>query len=400
MEKELLRLLLNYEFYNENKTLLIKEFFPKNIQPLYDLIIVTHEKLKRDLTITEIKELYRVNNPTITKAAWETFCIIFDDLPSEISADVAKEILKKAFVVETGRRLAEIGLEIVNGREIEIEEIKKIIEEISTGSISREVNLEAVTDDIEEILAGVSVTTKWKYNIPDLHTRAVGIGPGIFKGAFGRVETGKTAYGVSLCAAPGGFAEQGAVVFFMCNEEAAVRTKLRAVSSWTGLNAMEIQLNIESVKKDYAKVRDKLKFFDSKGMDLRDAGTFIKKHKPDIVIFDQLDKFSIGGNFAREDERLGALYIRARDILMEADCAGIALSQANADTEGKAYMASSNMANARTSKAAELDVLIGIGKSPEHEDMTRVLNIIKNKIQGIHNQVICRLIPEISRYVG
>ena len=399
MEKELLRLLLNYEFYNENKNLLIKEFFPKNIQSLYELIVFTHEKLKRDLTITEVKELYRVNNPTLTKASWEAFCLIFDNLPNEISTDVAKEILKKAFVVETGRRLAEVGLEIVNGREVEIEEIKKIIEEISTGTISREIDLEAVTDDIEAILAGVKVVTKWKYNIEGLFKVASGIGPGIFKGAFGRVETGKTAYGVSLCAAPGGFAEQGARVFFFCNEEAAIRTKLRAISSWSGYNVMNIETNLKEVKKSYEKIRNNLKFFDCKGMDLRDAGTFIKRSKPDIVIFDQLDKFSITGNFAREDERLGALYIRTRDILMEANCAGIALSQANAETEGKAYMASSNMANARTSKAAELDVLIGIGKMAQHEDMTRVLNIIKNKITGSHDEIVCRLQPEISRYI-
>ena len=163
---------------------------------------------------------------------------------------------------------------------------------------------------------------------------------------------------------------------------------------------MNIETNLKEVKKNYEKIKDNLKFFDCKGMDLRDTSLFIKRQKPDIVIFDQLDKFAISGNFAREDERLGALYIRTRDILGEADCAGIALSQANAETEGKAYMASSNMANARTAKAAELDVLIGIGKTPEHQDMTRVLNMVKNKVTGNHEQTICRLVPELSRYIS
>lgn len=400
MEKELLRLLLQYDFYNNNKNRIAKEMFSKSLEDIYKLIVDLHEKYSRDLSITEIKELYKVNHPTITKTAWDNLCIVLDDLPKEINDDVATEILKKAWIVECGRRLAEAGIQIVNGKEIETTQITKIIEEINTGRVSECIELENVTDELEEILAAIDTTTRWQYNIPDLHKVAKGVGPGIFTGVFARVEVGKSAFGVSLCAAPNGFADQGALIHFYCNEESAVRTKARAVMSYTGMNLLELQTNLEQAKKIYFKVRDRLKFYNVKGFTIEDVKGVLHKHKPDIVIFDQLDKFEISGTFARKDEKLGALYIKTRNILDEEQCAGIALSQASADSEGKAYMSSADMAEARTAKAAELDVLIGIGKSPVHDDMTRVLNLVKSKITGSHTDVICRLQPDISRYIA
>jgi hypothetical protein len=48
--------------------------------------------------------------------------------------------------------------------------------------------------------------------------------------AFARPETGKTAFWVSLCTGPQGFAEQGAKVHAFINEEPAIRTQMRAIS--------------------------------------------------------------------------------------------------------------------------------------------------------------------------
>jgi hypothetical protein len=163
---------------------------------------------------------------------------------------------------------------------------------------------------------------------------------------------------------------------------------------------MELSLKIEEAKAVYSKINPLLKFYECKGKHINDIAGHIRKHSPDIVIIDQLDKLEVNGSFAREDERLGELYVRFRDMLTKYDCAGLALSQANADAEGKTVLATTNMALARTSKAAECDVLVGIGKSSLHAENTRILNLIKNKVTGNHTEVVCQLIPEISRYVG
>jgi len=400
MEQHLIRLLLNYKFYNENKQQIYRTIFPPEIAELYDVICTTHDKLKKDLTVTEIKQLYRAEHPTSTKAKLDNIEYILDNLPSELGEDVAKEVLKKAWLTEAGRQISQIGIDIINGKTASFSKAREIIEKIEQGSLSDGDDIQQITDDIEEILAAIKVTTKWSYNIPGLSEIASGLGPGIFKCAFGRVEVGKSAYGVSLAASPGGFCEQGAVIFYYCNEEAAARTKGRAIMAFTGMPLMELSLKIEEAKSIYSKINPFLKFYECKGRNITDIEGHIKKHKPDIVVIDQLDKLEVSGSFAREDERLGELYVRFRDLLTRYNCAGLALSQANADAEGKTVLATTNMALARTSKAAECDVLVGIGKSSLHAENTRILNLIKNKVTGNHTEVVCQLLPEISRYVG
>jgi len=402
LEKQLLKLLLNYNIYTEIKSQIPRTIFPKEIIELYDIICTTHEKLKRDLSLIEVLELFKANNPTATRAKIDNISFIlnsFTELP-EISADVTKEILKKVWITEAGRQIAQIGIDIVNGKATSFTQAREIIEKIEQGTLSDADDLEQVTDNIEELLKLVLVTTKWSYNIAELATVASGIGDGIFAAAFGRVECGKTAFGVSLAAAPGGFCDQQAKTFFYCNEESDARTKMRAVMAYTGMPMMAIELNIKEAKETYSKISKQLQFYDCRTKNILDVEAHIKKHKPNIVIIDQLDKLEVNGSFAREDERLGELYIRFRDILNRYDCAGLALSQANADAEGKTVLNTTNMALARTSKAAECDVLIGIGKSSLHEENTRILNILKNKVNGGFKDIVCQLQPEISRYVS
>ena len=400
MEKDLLRLLLKYDFYKDNLTSIDRRIFPNELTELFDLIVESHEKFKKDLTIGELKALYAVNHPTATVAKKENIAIILNSLPTEISEDVAKEIIRKAYITEAARELSEIGLDIINGKAACYEKAREIIDKIEKGKLAEADDLGQVTDDLEEIINAVTTTTRWKYNITALEEAASGVGPGIFGGIMARVETGKTALAVSLCAAPKGFAEQGAVVHFYCNEEVAIRTKARAVSCFTGIPAIELPLKIKKAKTSYDKVKDNLKFFECRDKTVLDIEAHIKKQKPDIVIVDQLDKLQIAGSYAREDERLGALYIRFRDILATYQCAGIGMSQANAEAEGKAILHTANMSNARTSKPAELDILIGIGRSELHDDNARYLNLIKNKVTGSHKDIVCYIVPELSRYVS
>lgn len=399
VEKELIRLMLRYDFWDNNKQNILRDMFPENLKQIYNLIVKTHYKLKKDLSVQELKALYTVEYPVATKANKDALFMILDDLPTEISDEVGKEVLKKAWLIESARRLTEIGIDIVNGKTPEIEKARKIVEAMETGRVSDAEAIEALSDDLDDILEAIDLTQKWKYNISQLQAVVPGIGPGVFKAAFGRVESGKSAYWISLCAGPSGFAHQGARINAYCNEEAAQRSQGRAVMAATGMSLDTLIQNKEVAREQYSAIKDNLKFFEAKGFTIYQIENHIKQTKPDLIIFDQLDKVQIDGSFAREDERLGALYVYARDICTKYECGGIAISQANAESEGKAYLSTANMALARTSKAAELDILIGIGKSPLHDDKTRVLNVVKNKLSGSHKDVVCQLQSEISRYV-
>jgi hypothetical protein len=59
------------------------------------------------------------------------------------------------------------------------------------------------------------------------------------------------------------------------------------------------------------------------------------------------------------------------------------------------------MENSKTGKAAEADLIIGIGKHSmerDPEDLHRSLCISKNKINGYHGEPNCRINKQLSRY--
>ena len=73
----------------------------------------------------------------------------------------------------------------------------------------------------------------------------------------------------------------------------------------------------------------------------------------------------VGGNHARDDIRLGEIYRTARTLSKKHQCAIIGVSQANAEADGRTVLRFTQMAGARVGKAAEADLIIGIGKETE-----------------------------------
>ena len=396
---ELLKLLLNYNFYDKNKAKILSEFFPSDLQNLYSLIIETHDKLKKDLSIHDIKLLYKKTYATATLAHLNEIEKVLETLP-EIDVNVAEEVLKKAWVSEIGRQIVQLGTDITNRKTTSFEKARALIEKIEQGSATDGDDFKEVSSNLDDILEAINITTKWPFNIPDLAKVCGGLGPGVFCIIAGRPEAGKSALGISLCSSPKGFAEQGALCHFYVNEEAAQRHQARSVMSYTGLPLLGILNRKDEVAKTYAQVKDKLKFFNSRDKSVYEIGAHVKQTKPDIVVFDQADKMSIPGNFMREDERLGALYVEIRNILAREDAGGIALTQLNAESEGKTYVHSANLSNSRTAKSAEGDIVLGLGKGPGHSEEMRVLNPIKSKLTGCHLDVTCVIRPEISRFIA
>jgi hypothetical protein len=58
------------------------------------------------------------------------------------------------------------------------------------------------------------------------------------------------------------------------------------------------------------------------------------------------------------------------------------------------------MENSKTGKAAEADLIIGIGfrNMLDTDENIRTLAISKNKITGWHGKIPCVMTPELSRY--
>ena len=403
IEKQIIKLMLDKDFYTEYKGQVSRNVFQGSFGSLYDTIQKAHDKYDADISIDELYSLHTaVFNPALTRAAKEQFSELLEDIKEtqQPSKQIADDIIKILIERDVAQKIAIEATEIFNGKPADFNFITNIIEKHKTGLPAEK--LDAVTNDIDELLDKLNVVSKWSFNLAVLKDGIGGIGPGNLMIAFARPEVGKTAFWVSLVSAPYGFAQQGAKVHAFINEEPAVRTQMRAISSFTGLNKEQIIDNINLARNDWANIKDNIKMIDTVDWSMDDIDSHCEKYKPDIIVIDQLDKVNMKGTYARTDEKLRAIYTSAREIAKRRECVVIAISQASAEAQNKDHISFDMMENSKTGKAAEADLIIGIGNkfSDNPDNDSRVLNITKNKITGWHGSPGCLINKYISRFTN
>jgi len=401
IEKQIIKLLLGKKFYTQYKGQITRNVLQGSFGSLYDTIQKAHDKYDADINIDELYSLHTtVYNPAITRAAKEQLSELIEDIKEthEPSKEIADDIVKILSERDVAQRIAVEATEIFNGKPADFNAIVSMIEKYKTGLPAEK--LDAVTNNVIELLEQLNVINKWQFNLTVLKNNISGIGPGNLMIAFARPEVGKTAFWVSLCAAPNGFAEQGAKIHAFINEEPAVRTQMRAISCFTGYNIKQIADDIEDTQIEWAKIKDNIKMIDTVDWTIDDIDSHCEKYKPDIIVIDQLDKINVKGTFARTDEKLRAIYTGAREIAKRRDCVVIAISQASADAHNRDHISFDMMENSKTGKAAEADLIIGIGNRTSNDPTNnmRVLNISKNKITGWHGDPSCIIDKYLSRY--
>ena len=401
-QKQLLRLLLDYEFYSSNKAKLAKELFPAPLDSLFRTLTHAHGKYSRSLTFDEVEELHRALNPTATTAALTSIYELLDSLKAlePIGPDIATDVLDAVWKQEIGRQIATAGLDLVDGTSSDLTRIQQLLESASQGFVPDD-SVTAIEADLDELIEFFDQRDCWTFNIPTLYERVPGGAPGEFMIWFARPEIGKTAGWVSLVAGPHGFCEQGAKVHAFINEEPGQRTMMRAINARTGMTREQVKANLALAKSRLGTLRDDLKIYDSVDLTLEALDAHCAEHKPDIIVIDQLDKVQTHGSFDRPDLRLAHIYRTAREIAKRHGCFVIAISQAGAEADGKTFVTPTMLDGSRTGKFAEADIIIGVGAHVNvggEEDMTRILYVGKNKINGFHGAITCVLNKEISRY--
>jgi hypothetical protein len=181
---------------------------------------------------------------------------------------------------------------------------------------------------------------------------------------------------------------------------------LRAVQASLGADLNTLRANRETLGAEYLRLtQGKLKILDRAGIHKREVEKLCKEYKPSLLVFDQTDKIK-GFDNDREDLRLGSIYLWARELAKEY-CPVIGVCQADVSGEGQKWLTMDNVANAKTSKQAEADWILGIGMThdPALRDL-RYLNISKNKLIGDedsvpdlrHGRTEVLIEPQIARY--
>ena len=405
MEIQLLKTLLTKDCYNSTKPRLRRSIFSDETGSIYNLLGETHSKYDTDITPDDLYGIWLSENPVATTAEIGDFRDTIDELKyaDPITPDIATDIIENLWRREIGRDIANLGLNMSEGDLSAMTRLQSLLERTKDSYMPDNFG-EPTTDDIYELLAETSDENRWKFNIETLARNVYGIGPSEFGIVFARPETGKSAFVISIVAGPGGFCQQGAKVLYLGNEEKTTRTKLRAIQACSGMTREQIADNPDLAMSKYLSIKDRLIMKDVQEWDLDTINSYCEKIKPDIIVVDQADKINISGNYNASHERIRELYRSLRELAKRHDAALLGVSQASADAEGRTRIDFSMLEGSKTGKAAEADLIIGIGKhngdgddnSPNHD---RFLNISKNKLSGYHGCVQCVILPEVSRYV-
>lgn len=334
------------------------------------------------------------------------------DLP-EFYKQVLKHYIKLDYVSQIADKSIALATSLVSEKDEGIEDIDHLITQCKK-------ELEVADDESKLFVKGsledmaVKLTTEgFEWPLEELNESLGPARGGDFILFAARVNAGKSTFGADTVRywLPQLKAEQGPIIW-VNNEEVGEKVYYRIKQSYFGVTTEDLIKNAKTYDAEFElKCGSKLLLVtdDAGFTHTRKLDQLFKKYKPSVIVFDQLDKVDIRGDFAREDIKLGALYKWARFKAKEYNAVVLALSQVNSSGEGQQWLQQNQLRGSATDKPGELDAIIMAGMSNDDtKKYSRFIHIAKNKLIGgprsreefRHGHYEVTLKPEIARYVG
>lgn len=334
-----------------------------------------------DLSVDDLSNLYFSTN----RSKVDFYTGVFDALRSTEASDYSTTKLIDS--LKRTRILRETSLEayeLAEGRGDYQQFLSKL--DVLKAAEGELVSLDSadlddfVSDDLEAIINESRNMAGLRWRLDSLNKRLGSLRKGNFGFVFARPETGKTTF---LSSEVSHMAQQTEKpILWFNNEQVGTEVMLRFYQSALGLNQIDLLRDIHGNRKRFHEVtKGNLKLKDSASIHWKQIEKACEKYQPSLVVFDQIDKIK-GFDSDREDLRLGAIYIWARELAKEY-CPVIGVCQADGSGEGQRWLTMANVANAKTSKQAEADWILGVGKvnDPGYDNL-RFMHLSKNKLWG------------------
>jgi replicative DNA helicase len=403
----ILRTLLTKEKYDKLKSEIDASIFQNGAREIYNTIgyIYRDNPNITQVNFSDLKLAYfNTYYPNTSFASQKNIHELIDSIErqEEPSDDVVATALKSMYRIKKADELARICLDISNNpSSSSLKQVEKFMANVDEEQTQQE--SEAVTKDVDEIVEALQEQGEFKFNLNSLQRATNGIGRGNFMIIFARPDVGKTAFWVSLVASPNGFAWQEKKVSIFANEEPAIRTQMRLLNASSGLQRGNILNGSRDLaKQKWSTISPYIDNFDCVGKTMDDLDEYCSTNDVDILIIDQLDKINVTGKYNATHEKLREVYTQSRELAKRHNILVIGMSQASAEAQGRSRVTFSTMENSKTGKAAEADIILGIGKEDEVEnyleDCVRFVTLSKNKLTGDHAEFEVILRPTISRY--
>lgn len=287
-------------------------------------------------------------------------------------------------------------------------DIAKLLEKTSglstTDDVCDDEDSSFVSDDLVEIVNTSRSMEGLRFRLGSLNKALGPLRKGNFGFVFARPETGKTTFLASEVSAMASQVTQP--ILWLNNEEVGTQVMLRCYQATLGLTLTELYSDIEGNRRKYHEItKGNIKLKDQASIHWKQVEKLCEVQQPSLIVFDQIDKIK-GFDNDREDLRLGSIYIWARELAKEY-CPVIGVCQSDGTGEGQRWLTMSNVANAKTSKQAEADWILGLGKVTDPGfDNLRFMHLSKNKLPGgeesdpnmRHGRWECLIDPDRARY--
>lgn len=388
-ERELLPILLKKDAY--------ESFFPyvdlahikdnyRELHYLYQAVKGLREEYPdKDFDLNGLQAYFFLTYPDADK---EIYLELFKTLSEEpIDPELGVGMLKAIKRRKTALELSEKAFKFATGH-VDVDaviQMAKLLEEDQGEQLEE---IEVVSDDLEYLLNETVQKPGLRWRLNCLNRSLGSLRKSNFGFIFARPETGKTTF---LASEVGFMLTQlnensGPIVWFN-NEQGGNEVMLRVYQGYFGVTLEQLLANRGRYKREFQeRTKGKFKLIDDANIDRVRVEKVCKHFSPSLVIFDQIDKIK-GFAADREDLRLGAIYIWARELAKQY-CPVIGVCQADGSAENQKWLTMDNVANAKTSKQAEADWICGIGKiHADGFENTRFLNISKNKLLGDEDSI-------------
>ena len=395
----------NYTRYSKalNRSYLRSNY--KTLHRLFSLLETAYqsenhpEKLSRE----DLEALYLRSYPVLKDQERKELAELLDRV---FATDVTVELLESCLDTHRERALAgELAvksLEVAEGRG-SFASLQSLWDEYK--GVRAKVEVEYVTDDLNNLYEAVASESgiRWPW---DCLNRSLGpLRKGNFGFVFARPEVGKTTFlahfithAVQIIKKP---------IIWINNEQPGAEVMIRLYQAMFGITVQELFKNKTRFMKKYRELTHGLiKLRDDATISRNDIEVICEQEQPALVVFDQIDKIYGFDSDKRDDLVLGSKYQWARE-LAKSYCPVIGITQADVSGENVKYLTMENVANAKTSKQAEADWILGIGATA-NDDFShyRYFNISKNKLLGDdhtvpgerHGRYQVRIDPEIAHY--
>lgn len=401
-ELSLIKSLLNKENYVQYRNYLRKEDFTKELYLIIEGVDTWYQ------THVEPPGLEDIANLTFAKGVPEKQHEYIKGVFSSLQATKGQESVRSLLDSFRTRRILEdvatVAYDASRGLKTTVD-VLEVSDQLKNPR--QEVDYSFVTDDLNEILDTVvrKVGLRWRLNT--LNRSLGSLRKGNFGFVFARPEVGKTTFLASEIThmtsqlSP----EDGPIIWFN-NEQPGKVVKLRCYQAALGARQEHLLRAPDRAKVGYQEeTHGKLLLVDEASIHYKFVENMAKKYQPSLMVFDQIDKIK-GFSNDREDLVLGAIYQWARE-LAKMYCPIIGICQADGTAEGERWLHMGHVSNAKTSKQAEADFILGIGKTHDAgQEYIRYLNISKNKLVGDsdsepglrHARFDVLIEPDIARY--